>query len=59
MDDTLAFLDFNPQLHPLGYALAVELLGEGACGTLTADQLTTPPQRTIDRFGWEFDSEAA
>jgi hypothetical protein len=59
VDDALVFRKFDPQLHPLGHALAIELYGEAACEPSVEDNSGPPPRISADRFGWEFDSEAA
>jgi hypothetical protein len=50
--------EFDPDLNPLGSALALELFGKSA-PTASADRPTIAPIGEVDRFGWEFDSEAA
>jgi hypothetical protein len=52
------FLEFDPELHPVGYALALELLGEDAAAR-TPDQSAIPENYATDQFGWEFNFEAA
>ena len=52
------FPEFDPELHPVGYALALELLGEDTAAA-TADRSTIPVHPATDRFGWEFSFEAA
>jgi hypothetical protein len=53
------FPEFDPELHPVGYALALELLGEEASAARTADRSAIPENPATDRFGWEFSFEAA
>jgi hypothetical protein len=53
------FAEFDPELHPVGYALALELLGEDTRLAQTADRSVIPSNNTTDQFGWEFNFEAA
>ena len=51
---------FDPALHPIGYALASELLAEGTI----VDVPPTPAavlavSEPLDLFGWERDDRAA
>jgi hypothetical protein len=50
--------DFDPDLHPLGYALALELSTKSS-PAIPSDHSEETPKGAVDRFGWEFDSEAA
>jgi hypothetical protein len=53
------FSEFDPELHPVGYALAMELLGEDPVAARTADRSARPDNHATDQFGWEFNFEAA
>ena len=48
--------EFDPQLNPIGYALAFELHGDSALNAITEDRLTDSEE--IDRFGWEYNTAA-
>jgi hypothetical protein len=50
--------EFDPDLNPLGYALALELFGKSTPSSST-ELSTIAPEGEVDRFGWEFDFEAA
>ena len=61
MNQTLTLPEFDPELQPIGYTLALEFLGDGTMGA-DAD---SPGRRFLatsipvcDRFGWEFDTAA-
>lgn len=49
---------FDPELHPIGYALAVESSAAGRLLSLTVEDLAVtiaePP--TPNLFGWELDT---
>jgi hypothetical protein len=54
------FPEFDPELNPVGYALALELLGAAAeTAATTTDRSAIRARNAIDRFGWEFGFEAA
>jgi hypothetical protein len=50
------FPEFDPELHPIGYALAVELLEDDAGAARTADRSAIQAKGEVDRFGWEFEA---
>ncbi len=61
MNHTLILPEFDPELQPIGYTLALEFLGDAATGA-NAD---SPGRRLLgtstpvcDRFGWEFHTAA-
>lgn len=54
MDCTPIFPEFDPELHPVGYALAIESLGEGIGEANATDRSAIPAKSAVDRFGWEF-----
>ena len=45
------FSEFDPYLHPLGYTLAIELLGTSNAVQST-DQATITNGDPVDKFGW-------
>ena len=47
---------FDPQLNPIGYALAFELHGDSALNAIAEGRLTDGEE--IDRFGWEYNTAA-
>jgi len=51
--------EFDPELHPIGYALARYLLGESAREDRSHGGEAAMSTRAFDRFGWEFDIAAA
>jgi hypothetical protein len=61
VNQTLILPEFDPELQPIGYTLALEFLGDGAVGA-NADspggRFLTTSTRVCDRFGWEFDTAA-
>jgi hypothetical protein len=48
--------EFDPQLNPIGYALAFELHGDSALNAIAEGRLTDGEE--IDRFGWEYNTAA-
>jgi hypothetical protein len=46
---------FDPALHPIGHALASELLAAGMTFEVSPVALSAPP----DLFGWEWDHVTA
>ena len=58
MDQIPAPLEFDPYLHPLGYTLAIELLGTSNAVQST-DQATITNGDPVDKFGWELKAPAA
>ena len=58
MDQIPPLLEFDPHLHPLGYALAIELLGTSNAVQST-DQTTITNGDPVDKFGWELKAPAA
>ena len=59
MEHTEIHLEFDPDLHPLGHALAIELLDESSYVTPGVGRPKQLPGYTDSRFGWEFDIRAA
>ena len=59
MEHTEIFLEFDPDLHPLGHALAIELLDESSYVAPGAGRSKILPGHADSRFGWEFDIRAA
>ena len=57
MDQIPALLEFDPHLHPLGYALATELLGTSNAVQSTDQTITNGDP--VDKFGWELKAPAA
>ena len=53
------FPESDAEVHPVGYALALELLGAGTRTASTADRLVIPQKMLSTTFGREFDFEAA
>ena len=58
MDQIPALLEFDPHLHPLGYALAIELLGTSNAVQPTDHNAITNGD-PVDKFGWELKAPAA
>ena len=58
MDQIPPLLEFDPYLHPLGYALAIELLGTSNAVQPT-DQTMITSGDPVDKFGWELKASAA
>jgi hypothetical protein len=54
---TLIVSEFDPELQPIGYALALELPGVSAFGG-SSERMLTAVRPASDRFGWEFDTAA-
>jgi hypothetical protein len=50
--------EFDPQLHPIGYALARAMPGESAVDTMVERPRATPSPQVRDRFGWEYNTAA-
>jgi hypothetical protein len=59
MEHTEIFLQFDPDLHPLGHALAIELLDESPYTAPGVGRSKILPGHADNRFGWEFDIRAA
>ena len=57
MNRTLIVPEFDPELQPIGYALALEFLEVGAFGD-SSDRMRAAVTPGSDRFGWEFDAAA-
>jgi hypothetical protein len=57
MNCEFALPEFDPQLHPIGYALAREIPDESAVDTVVAWRAAPSPQ-VWDRFGWEYNTAA-
>jgi hypothetical protein len=58
VNHTLIVPEFDPELQPIGYTLALELLGEGAYGAPSDGRFLATSTHDFDRFGWEFDTAA-
>jgi hypothetical protein len=56
MDCEFALPEFDPELHPIGYALAREMPDESAIDSVVEWQAPSPQVR--DRFGWEYNTAA-
>jgi len=50
--------EFDPQLHPIGYALAHAMPDESVVDTVVERQQATPSAQVRDRFGWEYNTAA-
>jgi hypothetical protein len=50
--------EFDPQLHPIGYALARAMPAESAVDGVVESQRATPSPQVRDRFGWEYNTAA-
>ena len=59
MEHTEIFLEFDPDLHPLGHALAIELLDESSYVAPGVGRTKILPDHADSRFGWEFNIRAA
>ena len=57
MNRTLIVPEFDPELQPIGYALALEFLELGAFGG-SSDRMPAAVTPASDRFDWEFDAAA-
>ena len=57
MNCEFALPEFDPQLHPIGYALAREIPDESAVDAVVAWRAAPSPQ-VWDRFGWEYNTAA-
>ena len=57
MNRTLIVPEFDPDLQPIGYALALEFLEVGAFGD-SSERMLAAVTPASDRFGWEFDAAA-
>ena len=57
MNRTLIAPEFDPELQPIGYALALEFLEVGGFGD-SSERMLTAAAPVSDRFGWEFDTAA-
>ena len=60
MNRTLIVPEFDPELQPIGYTLALEFLEVGAFGD-SSERMPAAAHaciRASDRFGWEFDTAA-
>ena len=57
MNQTLIVPEFDPELQPIGYALALEFLEVGAFGD-SSERMLAPATPASDRFGREFDTAA-
>ena len=58
MNCEFALPEFDPQLHPIGYALAREIPDENAVDAAVEPRRSAPPPREKDRFGWEYNTAA-
>jgi hypothetical protein len=54
---TLIVPEFDPELQPIGYVLALEFFEVGAFGG-SSDRMRAAVTPGSDRFGWEFDAAA-
>jgi hypothetical protein len=54
---TLIVPEFDPELQPIGYALALEFLEVETSGG-SSDRMRAAVTPASDRFGWEFDAAA-
>jgi hypothetical protein len=50
--------EFDPQLHPIGYALVSAMPDESAVDAVVEWQQVTPSPQVRDRFGWEYNTAA-
>ena len=57
MNRTLIVPEFDPQLQPIGYTLALGFLEVGAFGD-SSERMPAAATPAFDRFGWEFDAAA-
>ena len=57
MNRTLIVPEFDPEVQPIGYTLALEFLEVGAFGDSSA-RMVAAATPASDRFGWEFDTAA-
>jgi hypothetical protein len=58
MNGNSAFSEFDPELHPIGYALAREMPADSAVDTAAESRRATPSPQVRDRFGWEYNTAA-
>ncbi len=58
MNSNSAFSEFDPELHPIGYALAREMPVDSAAHTVAENRRATPSAQVRDRFGWEYNTAA-
>ncbi len=58
MNHTLIVPEFDPELQPIGYTLALELLERRRVRGLVGRRMLATSTPDIDRFGWEFDTAA-
>ena len=58
MNCEFALPEFDPQLHPIGYALASEMPDESAVDAVAAGRRAAPSPQVRDRFGWEYNAAA-
>jgi hypothetical protein len=49
--------EFDPELQPIGYTLALEFL-EVAAVEDSSERILAAPTPASDRFGWEFENAA-
>ena len=57
MNRTLIVPEFDPELQPIGYTLALEFLEVDAFGD-SPERMPAAAKPASDRFGWEFDTAA-
>ena len=57
MNRTLIVPEFDPELQPIGYALALEFLEIATSGD-SSERMLAAATPVSDRFGWEFDIAA-
>ena len=50
--------EFDPQLHPIGYALARAMPDESTVDAVVERRRATPSPQVRDRFGWEYNTAA-
>ena len=51
MNRTLIVPEFDPELQPIGYALALEFLGEGAYADSPEERVLTTSAHMVDQAG--------
>jgi hypothetical protein len=54
---TLIVPEFDPELQPIGYTIALEFLEASAFGD-SSERMLAAATPVFDRFGWEFDTAA-
>ena len=51
VNHTLIVPEFDPELQPIGYTLALEFLGEGGYADSSEERVLTTSAHVVDRFG--------